>query len=78
MQELLSDLSSTEQLHLINLKRVCESDLTSKSDLIDMFLITHKAHVIAQRLILNLMLNQASMNYDAESELIFSRFNQMG
>ena len=78
MQELLSDLSPTEQLHLINIKRVIESDLTSKSDVIDMFLITHKAHVIANRLILTLMINQESMNYDAESELIFSRIAQMG
>jgi hypothetical protein len=77
-QEILSGLTFPEQLELLNIKRLVESDDVSKEDVISMLLTVNKALLMSKRLTLNLIMQQETMDYDTTANILLSGLSQMG
>jgi hypothetical protein len=77
-QEILSGLTFPEQLELLNIKRLVESDDVSKDDVISMLLTVNKALLMSKRLTLNLIMQQETMDYDTTANILLSGLSQMG
>jgi hypothetical protein len=77
-QEILSGLTFPEQLELLNIKRLVESNDVSKDDVISMLLTVNKALLMSKRLTLNLIMQQETMDYDTTANILLSGLSQMG
>ena len=76
-QEIFSGLTFPEQLELLNIKRLVESDDVSKEDVISMLLTVNKALLMSKRLTLNLIMQQETIDYDT-ANILLSGLSQMG